>query len=162
VGDWIRSPDRELQGTVEYIGWRHTRIRTFDKRPLYAPNAIFTTIVIENPQRMLNRRIYETIGIRYDDIAKMDAITSDVKSMLKNHPEIDQNQLTMVYFNAFAASSCDFFVYAFTETTNWAYYHEIKHGVLLKIAAIIQSHGAEIAFPTSTLHVASLPNGPAG
>jgi MscS family membrane protein len=160
VGDWIRSPDRELEGTVEYIGWRHTRIRTFDKRPLYVPNAIFTTIVIENPQRMLNRRIYETIGIRYDDISKMDAITSDVKTMLKNHPEIDQSQLMMVYFNAFAASSCDFFVYTFTETTNWAYYHEVKHGVLLKIAAIIESHGAEMAFPTSTLHVANLPEPP--
>lgn len=154
VGDWIRSPDRELEGTVEYIGWRHTRIRTFDKRPLYVPNAVFTTIVIENPQRMLNRRIYETIGIRYDDIPKMDAITRDVEKMLREHPEIDTSQTLMVYFNTFAASSCDFFVYTFTKTTQWAYYHQIKHEILLRVANIIESHGAEIAFPTSTLHIA--------
>ena len=157
VGDWIRSPDRNIEGTVEYIGWRHTRIRTFDKRPLYVPNAVFTTIVIENPQQMLNRRIYETIGVRYDDIAKMSAITHDVEQMLKNHPEIDTGQTLMVYFNAFAASSCDFFVYTFTKTTKWAYFHQVKHEILLKIAAIIESHGAEMAFPTSTLHIASLP-----
>ena len=62
VGDWIRSPDREIEGDVEQIGWRLTRIRTFDKRPLYIPNAIFTTIAVENPSRMSNRRIYETIA----------------------------------------------------------------------------------------------------
>ncbi len=157
VDDWIRSPDRSIEGTVEYIGWRHTRIRTFDKRPLYVPNSVFTTITIENPQRMLNRRIYETIGVRYDDILKMDAITKDVEQMLRNHPEIDTSQTLMVYFNAFAPSSCDFFVYTFTKTTKWAEFHAIKHEILLKIAAIIDSHGAEIAYPTSTIHIASTP-----
>ena len=68
VGDWIRSPDREIEGTVEQIGWRLTTIRTFDQRPLYVPNSTFTTIAVENPSRMHNRRIYETIGIRYADV----------------------------------------------------------------------------------------------
>ena len=160
VGDWIRSPDRTIEGTVESIGWRLTRIRTFDKRPLYIPNSTFTTIAVENPQRMLNRRIYETIGIRYDDIGRMDAITTAVKLMLENHPEIDTGQTLMVYFNSFGPSSVDFFVYTFTKTTRWAYFHEVKHDILLKISEIITSHGAEIAFPTSTLHVASLPDLP--
>ncbi|MGD8375098.1 MAG: mechanosensitive ion channel family protein [Acidobacteriota bacterium] len=157
VGEWIRSPDRTIEGTVEYIGWRLTRIRTFDQRPLYVPNSVFTTIAIENPQRMLNRRIYETIGIRYDDIAQMDAITSEVRSMLESHPDIDTNRTLMVNFNAFGPSSVDFFVYTFTKTTKWTEYHEIKHRILLRISAIITNHGAEIAYPTSTLHVASLP-----
>jgi MscS family membrane protein len=157
VGDWIRSPDRNIEGTVEDIGWRLTRIRTFDQRPLYIPNGVFTTIAIENPQRMLNRRIYETIGIRYDDIGQMDAITADVRSMLENHSEIDTRRTLMVYFNSFGPSSVDFFVYTFTKTTKWVYFHKVKHEILLKISDIITSHGAEIAFPTSTLHVASMP-----
>jgi MscS family membrane protein len=161
VGDWIRSPDRQIEGTVEYIGWRLTQIRTFNKRPLYLPNSIFTTIAIENPQRMLNRRIYETIGIRYDDVEQMDAITTDVESMLKSHPEIDTSQMLMVYFNSFGPSSVDFFVYTFTKTTDWKYFHKVKHEILLRISGIITSHGAEIAFPTSTLHVASMPEPPA-
>ena len=80
VGDWIRSPDREIEGTVEAIGWRLTRIRTFDKRPIYVPNSIFTSITVENPSRMTSRKLYETIGIRYDDVDKMEDIVKDVKT----------------------------------------------------------------------------------
>ena len=154
VGDWIRSPDREIEGTVENIGWRLTRIRTFDKRPLYIPNAIFTTIALENPSRMKNRRIYETIGIRYEDASKMPAIIHKVKEMLLNHPEIDPNQTLIVNFNSFAPSSLDFFVYTFTKTTKWVYFHEVKQNVLLQILKIIDDEGAEVAFPTSSIHLA--------
>jgi MscS family membrane protein len=153
VGDWVRSPDREIEGTVEYIGWRLTRIRSFDKRPIYIPNGIFSTIAVVNPSRMSHRRINETIGIRYDDIGSMQAITEAVKTMLREHPEIDDSQTLMVNFNSFAPSSVDFFIYTFTHTTNWVRFHEIKQDVLLKISNIITEHGAEIAFPTSTVHV---------
>jgi MscS family membrane protein len=154
VGDWIRSPDRDIEGHVENIGWRLTRIRTFDKRPLYVPNATFTTIAVENPSRMLNRRIKETIGIRYDDAGKMETIVGKVKDMLKNHPEIDTNRTLIVNFDTFAPSSLDFFVYTFTKTTDWVFYHEVKQDVMLKIIGIIEKEGAECAFPTSTVHLA--------
>ncbi|KPK37971.1 MAG: mechanosensitive ion channel protein MscS [Gammaproteobacteria bacterium SG8_47] len=153
VGDWVRSPDRDIEGTVEKIGWRLTCIRTFDKRPLYVPNATFTSIAVENPSRMSHRRIYETIGIRYDDAAKMGGIVAAVKQMLLEHPDIDQQQTLIVNFNSFAPSSLDFFVYTFTRTTNWVRYHDVKQDVLLRIYAIIAEHGAEVAFPTSTIHV---------
>ncbi len=153
VGDWVRSPDKEIEGTVEDIGWRLTRIRTFDKRPLYIPNSVFNSISVENPSRMLNRRIYETVGIRYDDIDKMAVIVEDVRNMLRAHDEIDQKQTLIVNFNAFSASSVDFFIYTFTKTTNWIRFHEIKQDVLLKMSEIISGHSAEIAFPTSTVHV---------
>ncbi|MEX2524922.1 MAG: mechanosensitive ion channel family protein [Gammaproteobacteria bacterium] len=153
VGDWVRSPDRNIEGTVEEIGWRVTRIRTFDKRPLYVPNAVFTTISVENPSRMINRRIYETVGIRYDDAGKMADIVADVKEMVKNHPDIDTNQKIIINFNEFAASSLNFFVYIFTKTTDWVEYHRIKQDVMLKIIDIIEKHGAECAFPTTTVHI---------
>ncbi|NOY16005.1 MAG: mechanosensitive ion channel family protein [Gammaproteobacteria bacterium] len=158
VGDWIRSSDKEIEGTVEYIGWRLTRIRTFDKRPLYVPNSVFANIAVENPTRMTNRRIKETIGIRYDDADKMDAIVSDVKEMLNNHQEIDASMTLIVNFDTFAASSLNFFIYTFTKTTEWVRFHEIKQDVLLRVLKIIESHGAECAFPTTTLHVASIEN----
>ncbi|MFO7602534.1 MAG: mechanosensitive ion channel family protein [Gammaproteobacteria bacterium] len=160
VGDWIRSPDQNIEGTVENIGWRLTRIRTFDKRPLYIPNSTFARISVENPSRMTNRRIYETIGLRYDDIQKLDGVIADVTQMLQTHEDIDQSQTLMVNFNSFGASSVDFFVYTFTRTTNWVAFHQIKQDVLLRIAAIIAQHGAEIAFPTRTLHIES--EAPAG
>ena len=154
VGDWIRSPDRNIEGTVERIGWRLTTIRTFDKRPLYVPNAAFTTIAVENPSRMTNRRIYETIGIRYVDMRQMGAIVADIREMLENHDEIDRNQTLIVNFLAFNDSALDIMIYAFTKTTQWVKYHGIKQDVLLKISDIIESYDAEVAFPTRTLHVA--------
>jgi len=154
IGDWVRSDDREIEGTVEKIGWRTTVVRTFDKRPLYVPNAVFASISVENPSRMTHRRIYETIGVRYDDIGAMADIIQDVKVMLMAHPEIDQSQTMIVNFNSFAPSSLDFFVYTFTRTTDWIKYHEVKQDVLLKISEIISAHQAEIAFPTSTVHIA--------
>jgi MscS family membrane protein len=153
VGDWVRSPDRDIEGTVEHIGWRLTRIRTFDSRPLYVPNSTFTSIAVENPSRMHNRRIHETIGIRYDDAGQMESIVASVKQMLREHPEIDQDQTLIVAFNQFAPSSLDFFIYTFTRTTAWVKYHEVKQDVLIKVVGIIESYGAEIAFPTSTIHV---------
>mgnify|MGYP001270561217 FL=1 len=151
IGDWIRSPDRNIEGTVESIGWRLTVVRTFDKRPLYVPNSVFTTLALENPSRMSNRRIKETIGIRYQDANKMGIIVEAVKLMLQNHEEIDSNQTLIVNFNSYGASSLDFFIYTFTKTTDWIRYHEIKQDVMLKVIEIVHSNGADFAFPTTTL-----------
>lgn len=156
VGDWVRSPDRNIEGTVEHIGWRITTVRTFDKRPLYIPNAIFTTVAVENPSRMSNRRISETIGIRYADVSQMATIVDDIREMLASHEDIDTNQTLIVNFLSFNASSLDIMVYTFTKTTNWVEFHKVKQDVLLKISDIIEGFDAEVAFPTRTLH---LPDG---
>lgn len=152
VGEWIRSPEKDIEGTVEHIGWRLTRIRTFDKRPIYVPNAIFTNIVLQNPSRMSHRRLYEHFGLRYEDIGHMESIVQAVRQMLREHPEVAQDQTQMVYFERCAPSSVDFFIYCFT-TPVWAEFHRIKEDVLLKILAIIEEHGAQVARPTTTLHV---------
>ena len=157
IGDWVRSPDRDIEGTVEQIGWRLTRIRSFDKRPIYVPNAAFSTMIVVNPSRMSHRRIYETLGVRYADADSMKNIVADVEKMLREHPEIDSSQTLMVNFNSFAASSLDFFIYTFTRTTNWVKYHEVKQQILLLIYDIIRSHGADIAFPTRTLELPGSP-----
>ncbi len=151
VGDWIRSPDREIEGTVEEIGWRMTRIRTFDQRPLYVPNSIFASVALENPSRMNNRRIYETLGIRYEDAACMAPIVADVKAMLESHEAIDLGRTLIVNFVSCGPSSLDFFIYTFTKTTDWVTFHAIKQDVLLQVLGIIESHGAEVAFPTRTV-----------
>ena len=154
-GDWIRSPDREIEGTVEEVGWRMTRIRTFDKRPLYIPNSVFSSLVVENPDRMTNRRIKETIGVRYDDIHVLPKILEDIRGMLKSHVEIDTRQTLMVNLISFGESSVDFFIYTFTKTTVWTRFHEIKEDVMLQIADIIERNGGEIAFPTRVLQIDS-------
>jgi len=162
VGEWIRSPDKEIEGTVEYIGWRYTRVRAFNKNPIYVPNALFSNIVVENPTRMSNRRLKETVGVRYDDLAQVESIVAEIREMLKNHPEIDTGQTLIVNFDTFGASSLDILIYTFTKTKEWVRFHEIKQDVLLKVADIIARHGAEIAFPTQTVHLDVPPVGVSG
>ena len=151
VGDWIKSPDKEIEGTVEDIGWRLTRIRTFDKRPLYVPNGFFSTISVENPSRMTNRRIKTNIGVRYSDASQVPAMLGAVQEMLKNHPEIDTSQTLMVNMFEFGESSLNFFIYTFTKTTDWVKFEAIQQDVLLKTYEVIREHGADCAFPTRTL-----------
>ena len=153
VGEFIKSPDRNIEGIVEKIGWRLTVVRTFSKNVLYIPNTAFSSIIVENATRMSNRRINETIGIRYDDLNKMTDIIQDVNNVLESNPDIDQTQRAKVYFKSFSASSCDFFIYAFTKTKDWEEFLRIKQDVLLKVAEIIEQHNAEIAYPTTTVFI---------
>ena len=128
-------------------------MRTFSKNVLYIPNTAFSSIIVENATRMSNRRINETIGIRYDDLNKMKDIIQDVNNVLENNRNIDQTQKAKVYFKSFSASSCDFFIYAFTITKDWEEFLRIKQDVLLKVAEIIENHNSEIAYPTSTVFI---------
>lgn len=161
VGDWIYSPDRELQGTVESIGWRLTRIRSFDQRPVYVPNAVFNNVIIVNASKMNNRRINQTIGLRYDDAEKVEGILADIRNMLKKHDGIDQNNTILVNLSdqeAFGPYQINFIIYAFTKTNDWEAFKKVQDNVLLKSFSIIKSHDAEIAFPTRSIINSSTQN----
>lgn len=163
IGDWVRSPDRKIEGVVAEIGWRITKIITFDNRPLYVPNSLLTSISVENPSRMTNRRISTTLGLRYEDADKLGVIVDDIRTMLRQNDKIDQTQDLLVYFSAFADSSLNIMVYCFTKTTAWAPWLEAQQEVYLKLIEIVHGHGADFAFPSQTLYVegdgASLPTG---
>ena len=155
TGDWIRSPDRSIEGTVERIGWRQTLIRTHSRNALYIPNGMFLTIVIENPSRMSHRMIKQVIGLRYDDLGKMKAIVEEVQAFLEEAEGIDQERPVLARFDAFNESSVDFFIQCYTPTVYRAEYTKIKQDILLAVAEIVERHGAEIAFPTRTLYMQS-------
>ena len=149
VGDWIRISEKNIEGIVEKVGWRITVVRTFSKNPIYVPNAFFSTVSIETPSRMINRRIYQIIGIRYQDINKLEKIIIDIRKYLNDDEDIDKKQIIMVNFNKFNEYSVDFFVYTFTITKNWQKYHMVKEKILFNINKIITAHKAEIAYPTT-------------
>lgn len=153
IGDWINSPDRKIEGVVKEIGWRSTKIMTFDNRPLYIPNALFSSISVENPGRMTNRRINTEIGLRYEDADKMDAVVNDIRTMLQQNPKIDLTQTLLVYFNAFGESSLNIMIYCFTKTVKWAEWLEAQQEVYLKIIEIVHKNGADFADTTQLLYL---------
>ena len=153
VGDWISSPDREIEGYVENIGWRLTRIRSLERRPLFVPNGTFSSITVVNVSRMSNRRIKTQLGIRYTDAHKMKGIVGEVEAMIRSHADIDTNQPLMVRFNEFGLSSLNFLIYCFTKTTQSSQYLSVQQDIFLKTLEIIEKHGAICAFPTTTVHI---------
>jgi MscS family membrane protein len=157
IGDVVRSPDRNIEGTVEYIGWRQTRLRTPDKRPLYVPNSTFTSIAVENPSRMTHRRINQVIGLRYDDWQRLPRLVEQIRAMLQQHDGIAQDQTLVVNFEKFSDSSLDILVLAYTKTSDFVEFHAVRQDVFFRILEIVAAEGAEIAFPTRTLHMAGTP-----
>lgn len=159
IGDAVRSPDRNIEGTVEYIGWRQTRIRTADMRPLYVPNATFASIAVENPSRMTHRRLQQVIGLRYEDWRCLPALVEQIRTMLQQHDGIAQDQALVVNFEKFSDSSLDIVIIAYTKTSDFAEFHAVRQDVFFRLLEIVDAAGAEIAFPTQTLHLASTPAG---
>lgn len=151
VGDWIRSPDRAIEGNVEYVGWRLTRIRTLDKRPLYVPNGVFSNIIVENPSRMTHRRFKIIVGVRYSDASKIPDLAKAIEEMLRNYPSIDPTQPLFVNLFELAPSSLNILVYAVTKNPEWENFQAIQQEILLKIVEIVSSFKAECAFPTQTV-----------
>jgi len=147
VGDWISSPDKEIEGQVEYIGWRATQIRTFDQKVCYVPNAALSSIIVVNASRMKNRCIKATIGIRYTDADVLDTVTQDIRAVLQTHPGIDQRRLLLSHFTEIGPSSLKINIYAFTKTIDRKTYHDVQQNVFLKIIQVIKHHGAALALP---------------
>ena len=155
VGDCIQSPDRQIAGTVEEIGWRLTKIRTFEKMLLFVPNSAFNIISVESYTKMSHRRIKEFLKIRYCDIKSVNKITKDIKDHLKARNDIDTSQTTMVNIEEFGEFGIDIMIYCFTVTRKWDEYYEVKQDVLCEIEKIIESHGAQIALPRGDLQPAA-------
>ncbi len=158
VGDWIQTP--AVEGTVESIGIRSTRVRTFAKALVAVPNATLANSPITNWSRMNMRRIKMTVGLTYaTSSTQMQAILSDIREMLRNDPDINQNTI-LINFTDFQDSALGIFCYFFTNTTNWQEYLMVKERINLSIMKIVENHRASFAFPSQSLYIESLPNDP--
>ncbi len=153
IGDWISSPEKDIQGYVETIGMRLTRIRTFDKRVRYVPNSVFGKIIVDNPSRMTHRRIKMIIGVRYDDSPSLFSIIKDIDVMVKNNTNLDQKMVPYARFNDFNESSIDIMIYGFTTEVSLVGFLTAKQDLAENIMKILEKYGAEMAFPTRTLHI---------
>ena len=156
IGEWIKIDG--VEGTVEDIGMRTTKIRSFGKSLITLPNQVIANSPIENFSRRGIRRIKMTIGVTYSTTSiQMEKILSDIKTMLRNHEEIAQKETMLVNFTAFGDSSLDIFIYTFSNTANWAKYMDIKEDINLKIMKIIEDNNSDFAFPSQSLYVESMP-----
>ncbi len=152
VGDAIKSPDDQIEGTVEHIGWRLTRIRDDEMNARYVPNALFSTITIINLTRIKGRRIKTILKLRFQDMAELKSIADEIKQFLQSHSAINQDQIIAVSFEDIGDYSLNLLVLAFTKTTNWLEYLDAKQQILLEILNIAHKHKAEYALPLQLTH----------
>ncbi len=151
IGDWIKAG--EMEGVVEEIGFRSTRIRTFAKTLITVPNSVLMNMSIDNFSQMPKRRIKLTVGVTYDTTPQqMRQAVAAIKQMLREHPAIHQD-FFLVNFTDFGASSLDIMVYCFTTSTVWGEYLDAREDVCLKIMETLEGLGLEIAFPSQTLYL---------
>lgn len=159
TGDWIHV-EGVVEGTVEQIGFRSTRIRRFDKAPVFVPNSRLSDNTLTNFSAMSHRRIYWMIGLEYR--TTLHALRR-IRDRIENHllendnfarpPEVP----LFVRIDRFSDSSIDLMVYCFTRTTLWGEWLAAKEHLAFVIKAIVEEEGAGFAFPSRSLYVETLP-----
>lgn len=151
IGDWIVASD--VEGTVEDITFRSTKIRTFAQALVTVPNSVLAKEPITNWTRMGRRRIDFTLGISYSTPkAALERCLEKMRHMLENHPEIHPGTI-FVNFEQFGKSSLDIFVYCFTNTTVWSQWLAAREDVLFKIMDILEGEGVRVAFPSRSVYI---------
>jgi MscS family membrane protein len=152
VGDWIQVGDR-VDGDVEEIGLRSTKVRTWPKTVISIPNAVLANEMIDNWSRMPKRRVKQVVGVTYETSPEtMQSIVEGIRTLLREDPEVNQ-EFILVSWTDFGSSSLDILVYYFTMTTKWLQYMEVRERINVKIARCVAEHGSSIAFPTRTLYL---------
>ena len=156
IGEWIVV--NNVEGVVEDIGMRTTKIRSFDKSIITLPNHVIANSPIENFSRRGIRRIRMHIGLTYATTTEqITAIVNGIKTMLQTHEGISHDDTLLVNFESFGDSSLNIFVYTFTNTANWENYLQIREDINLKIMKIVAEHGASFAFPSQSVYIESMP-----
>ena len=157
-GDWIETP--HFEGTVEEVGLRATKVRTFAKALVTMPNAQIVDSPVINWSRMTHRRIKMVIGLEYRTTAKqMERIVEKLRDFLKNDDDVAQTDVAqMVHLSDFGASSINIDLYYFTKTTDWVTWREIRNRHIIAFKRIVEEEDAAFAFPSQSLYVESLPD----
>jgi len=155
VGDWVETPN--VDGTIEEIGIRSTKIRNHAQALVSVPNAVMANTTITNWSRMGKRRVRTRIGITYTtSVEQMQAIVREIKEMLETHPDIHP-EVIIVNFDEFEASALSILLNFFTNTIVTTEYLHVRQDMNFKIMQIVARNNASFAFPSQSLYVESLP-----
>lgn len=151
VGDWVKTP--EVEGYVEAIGMRSTKVRTFEDALVSIPNGVIANVAITNWSAMQKRRIKMTLGLTYATTpAQMKKILQEMRELLRNDADIDQHTI-LINFSDYQDSSLGIFCYFFTKSTAWAEYLNVKERINLEFMRIVYDNGASFAFPSQSLYI---------
>jgi MscS family membrane protein len=152
VGDWVKIGN--VEGTVESVGLRSSRVRTFYNSQVTVPNAELIGTVVDNMGRRRYRRISCKISVIYSTTPEqLEAFCEGIRELIRRHP-YTRKDFYIVWVNEFAASAINILLYCFHETPDWVTEMRERHRLFLDIIRLAKRLGVEFAFPTQTIHLA--------
>lgn len=152
IGDWVVINDK-IEGTVEDVGLRSTRIRTFYDSIITVPNGNLTSAYVDNNGKRRYRRFSTKINVEYNTPAeKIENFCEAIRRLVLSYPHMRKDYFH-VYFNGMSSSSLDILVYVFFIVPDWSEELKEKHNFLLDIKRIAEEMKINFAFPTQTLHL---------
>jgi len=156
LGDWINNDS--LEGTVEEITFRTTKIRTFDLALIIVPNSKLVSEPVTNYSRRGKRRLNFNLGLNYGTSRdKLEICVTKIRNLIENHAQVNKDEI-YVRFDKFNASSLDIFIYFFVETAKLGEFLEIKENINFGIMDILQQEDVSLALPGTSVYVEKLPD----
>ncbi|MCB2295512.1 mechanosensitive ion channel family protein [Clostridium algoriphilum] len=156
IGDWINSDI--LEGTIENISFRTTKIRTIDEALIIVPNSKLTTEAVTNYSRRGKRRVSLNLELNYrTSREKLESCVANIKNMLENHPQVNKEGI-LVRFDKFSASSLDILICCFADTPDFDEYFKVKENINFEIVDILHQEGISMALQSTSVYVEKLPN----
>lgn len=160
-GEWIKTND--VEGTVETVGFRTTKIRRFDKALVTVPNSDLADNAVTNFSRMTNRRIYWMVGLEYRTTNdQLRQVVDGLNDYIRNNDDFETDPAkvsTLIHADSFNSSSIDIMLYCFTTTTKWAEWMQVKEDLLYHLKTLVEEAGTAFAFPSSSIYVETMPFG---
>lgn len=153
IGDYIALPSLKVEGEVKAIGWRVCEILAPTCRPIYVPNALFSSLVVENRSRINRRRHYFNIKLRYQDRHRIESLTTQIRELLLKKESIDTDRTILVNLTELADTSLTLLVSATSRFTAASEFFTEQQQLYLEILACIEDSGAKWAFPASEIYL---------
>lgn len=158
IGDWITSG--EIDGSVEEVGFRSSRIRTFRNSLMYVPNGKMADSTIDNHGMRQYRRFFTQIAVTYDTPPELiETFVTGLRKIVETHPDTRKDYYN-IFLNDMASSSLNIMFYIFFQVPDWTAELKARHEVLIEIIKLAKALGVHFAFPTQTLHMENFPGQP--
>lgn len=147
VGDLISSTDKDIRGTVESISWRVTKVINLEKRPIYIPNALFTTIIVQNETRALARRIKENLKYFYKSAEDIDSFLKRIREFFASRTELTKNFDQVINLVKIAKDIVEFEIALFVKANDNNEFMRMKQEILVEIARLSSEFDLKSIFP---------------
>jgi MscS family membrane protein len=160
IGDWVVGTG--FEGTVEEVGFRATRVRTFYNSLVYVPNGKLTDMIIDNMGARVFRRYRAMLAITYDTPPELiEAFCEGLREIVQKHPDTRKDAF-FIYMHEMGSASLNILFQIFFKVKTFPEEFQARHEIILQTLHLAKALGVRFAFPTQTIHIEEMPEKKSG